>query len=725
MRNEVVDDSSQIATLNRAAERPEWQLARLSKYWRVVVRWKWLISGIMISMLMLALLVTLLMTPLYTAEATIEISRQQDNVVNVKGVEPEVSVVDAEFYQTQYALLGARTLAERVVQELDLAANDEFFAMFGADPDHEGLFADSGTRRQTPEQRAARLRIAADILLEHITISPLRGSSLVTVGFESPNPQLSRNVVNSWTTSFIDMNLGRRIEASSYARTYLENRLNQLRARLEESERQVVRYAANARIVTIPGTGEGDRGDRSLVADDLARLNAELAAAKSDRVRAQSRLGEEGGTSSEALTNAALGSLRQRRAEVAAEYSSMLTRFEPDYPPAKALASEIDELDRSINQEVQRVGDSLQATYQAALERERTLQAQVDALTSETLDLRNRSIQYNIFQREADTNRQIYDALLQRYKEIGVAGGVGTNNILIVDAAMLPDEPSSPNLLLNLLVAFTLGAVVSTATVFAVEQIDETLNDPSDVERAVGLPQIGTSPALVDIDPREALADRKSPLNEAYLSIQTNLRFSTAQGVPKSFAITSTRPGEGKSTSAFALAQTLSRLGKKVVLIDADMRSPSVHNILGIENVKGVSNFLAGDDDLSDLIVHYPKAEIDAISAGPQPPNAAELLNGARLGTLVDRLLHTYDHVIVDSPPVLGLADAPLISNHVEGIVYAVEANAARASIIRTSIKRLLAANATIFGVILTKFEAKRAHYGYGYEYGYEYGRKD
>ena len=217
--------------------------------------------------------------------------------------------------------------------------------------------------------------------------------------------------------------------------------------------------------------------------------------------------------------------------------------------------------------------------------------------------------------------------------------------------------------------------------------------------------------------------DRKSDLVDAYLAINTNLGFTTEHGVPRSFAVTSTRPAEGKSTTALALATMLARAGKRTILVDGDMRSPSVHQLGGVDHDKGLSNFLAGDDNIDALT--FPMADLGfvAMSAGPIPPNAAELLTGNRLGVLVDRLLERFDHIVIDSPPVMGLADAPLIASRVEGVVYAVESHGIRSSLVKTALGRLAAANARIFGGVLTKFEARKAHYGYGYEYGYGYGR--
>ncbi|RYD24496.1 MAG: polysaccharide biosynthesis tyrosine autokinase, partial [Lysobacteraceae bacterium] len=260
---------------------------------------------------------------------------------------------------------------------------------------------------------------------------------------------------------------------------------------------------------------------------------------------------------------------------------------------------------------------------------------------------------------------------------------------------------------------------------FALEQIDEAIADPAEVERRLGLPLLGSVPKLEDGTPKEALQDRKSELFDAYLAIQTNLSFSTDHGVPRSFAVTSTRPAEGKSTTALALATTLTRAQKKVILVDGDMRSPSVHQLGGVDHEQGLSNYLSGSDNVEALIFWMGDLGFAAMSAGPIPPNAAELLTGHRLEQLVKRLLETYDHVIIDSPPVMGLADAPLIAGRVEGVIYAVESHGIRSSMVKTALRRLSTANARVIGGVLTKFEARKANhgYGYGYEYGYSYGR--
>jgi capsular exopolysaccharide synthesis family protein len=260
---------------------------------------------------------------------------------------------------------------------------------------------------------------------------------------------------------------------------------------------------------------------------------------------------------------------------------------------------------------------------------------------------------------------------------------------------------------------------------WALEQIDETIAEPDEIGRRLGLPLLGSVPKIASGTPKEALLDRKSELVDAYLAIQTSLGFTTEHGVPRSLAVTSTRPAEGKSTTALALATMLARAHKRVILIDGDMRSPSVHHLGGVDHDRGLSNFLAGQDDIASLTFPMAGLGFTAMSAGPIPPNAAELLTGNRLSLLIAHLLESYDHVIIDSPPVMGLADAPLIASRVEGVVFAVESHGIRSTLVRTALARLASTNAYIIGAVLTKFEARKAHYGYGYEYGYGYGRGD
>ena len=701
----------------------------LRQYLSIARRRKWIIIGAIAGALLLGLIATLLMTPMYTASATLEIQRETRNFTRVEGAENnQRESVDLEFYQTQYGLLQARSLADRVATELRLFDDPAFFQMFGSAKAEEWF--ENGRVKPNASTRELRIREAGEMLTRQFTVNPDRLSRLVRIAFTSPDPAFSKRVVDSWSANFIQQTLERRFQATSYARNFLEQRLGQLRTRINDSERILVDYAAREGIINLPAStpipGEGSTvTERPLVAEDLVTLNRELARATGDRVLAQSRMASRGGAVNEALENQAITGLRERRAELAAEYARMMVQFEPGYPTARALDTQIQQLDRSIQREEARVRTTLQETYRASLQREQDLKQRVDQLTGNLLDLRRRSIQYNIHQREVDTNRELYDALLQRYKEIGVAGGVGVNNISIVDPAEYPQQPTSPNVLLNMILALLAGLVAGIAAALALEQIDEAIADPAEIETSLNVPLLGTIPSTTDVDPVDALKDRKSSLNEAYLSLQTNLAFTTDHGVPRTLSITSSRPAEGKTTTSHALALSLARAGRRTLLLDSDMRSPSLHHRFEIQNTAGLSNYLSGDGDLSKLIRPTGSEGLYLMTAGPQPPSAAELLSSGRLEQLFAELIQQFDHVIVDAPPVMGLADAPLVGSRVEGVVFVLEAHGTKKSMARVAIGRMMAANSQIIGVVLTKFNAKRAHYGYGYDYGYGYGYGD
>jgi len=686
----------------------------LVQYWTMARRWKLVIIAIMTLAVLGGVLATLLATPQYTAATQIEISRDQQNVTNVEGLEPEAARQDQEFYQTQYTLLQSRSLAERVARQLNLGNNVEFWEAHG--------LANEGS--ENLDQRA-RLAQAANVLLGNVEVLPISRSRLIDIEYTSASPDISARIANTWAQQFIQASMDRRFASTADAREFLEGRLAELAQRVQESERTLVNFASEKGIVALSTERSADGRtavDRTLVSADLEALNSALADAIADRVSAQAAVGSGAGEAE--IQNASIGSLRQRRAELQSEYSRLMVQFEPGYPAARALQEQIGSLDAAIAREERRVGSSRQTAYNEAVRREAGLRARVEALKGR-LDQQSRDyIQYNIYQRDADTNRQLYDSLLQRYKEIGVAG-VAANNIAIVDQARAPGSPSSPSLINNLLIAIILGAGLAGLVVLALEQIDEGLRDPADVKRLLELPLLGSVPDLEEDNPIELLADPKSQLSEAYLSVRSNLAFSTDHGVPRSLIVTSSRPSEGKSTTAYALAVVLSRTSNRTILIDADMRSPSIHSFAGGNNDRGLSNFLAGDKDWASLVqTDAAGGRLHYLPAGPMPPSAAELLSSERMTQLLAQLADHYDHVVIDSPPLLGLADAPLLASSVEGVVFVVESGGVAVRGLRAALGRLRMAHAHIFGVVLTKLHAQSG-FGYGYGYGYTYGDND
>ena len=563
-----------------------------------------------------------------------------------------------------------------------------------------------------------------------MSIDPLVGSALVDISFSSPDRAFSAKVANAWARQFIQSNIDRRFSSSSNARAFLEGQLAELRDRLEQSERDLVNYANQQGIVPITTTlgQDGSSTTRTLAQSQLETLTTALSEATAERIAAESRARY--GTGLDGETSSGLADIRAERGRAAAQYAAMMTKFGPEYPPAQDLRAEMQALDAAIKREESDLRSSLQSTgrqnaeanYREALANEQKLRAQLDERLGELNNERQSSIEYNIYQREVDTNRELYNGLLQRYKEIGVAG-VGSSNFAIVDPAQVPSSPSSPNLLFNLLMSTAMGFGLAGLTVLTLLQLDQTVKSAEEAKREFGLPVLGIVPRVESASLIEDLKDPKAPVSEAYQSLSSQLGFLTDHGIPHSIAFTSSRAAEGKSASAHALALILARQGRKVALIDADMRSPSVSEQFDLPNERGLSNYLTGESDWRSLMTITEDGRPDVLLTGPEPPNSPELLVGDRFKTFIAELGQHYDHVLVDSPPVLGLADAPLIAGAVEGIMFAIEANGVKINGIRRCIERLQMSKANIFGLIVTKVDSGGgAGYGYGYGYG---GRSD
>lgn len=710
----------QVGSTGALAPEGEFDFAR---YMRMALKHRWVILGTVLSALVIGLAVTLLSTPIYTASATLQIDRQAAQALsNVADVTPaEAMIQGEEFFQTQYGLLRSRTLAERVIDTLGLASSDAFLEQMKVEPpsSSEGGSADRVRRR-----REVVLRVVQD----NFSVTPVRGSRLVNINFDSPDPTVSARVVNAYGEAFIQSNLDRRFESTAHLRDFLEQRIAQTKSRLEDAERQLVAYAGQQQIINLTEGGEANARQESLVGRTLGALNSSLAESRATRIAAEARWRQANSTAlmslPEVLENPAIQRLAEERAKVAAEYEQKARVFQPGYPEMQQLNGRLTELDSEIAELANNIKASIRARYEVAANEERALTEQVSGLTADALDLRDRSIQYNILQREVDTSRTLYDGLLQRYKEVGVAGGVTSNNVSIIDRAEPPNRPSKPRLLLNIALAGLLGLGFGVMVAFLLEALDETLEKPEDVEEKLALPVLGVVPLLdKGMTPGEALADPRSAFSEGYYSIRAALQFSTPKGAPASLLVTSSRPAEGKSTTAYAIALNLARIGRKVLLADGDLRNPSMHRVVGLDNKEGMSNLLSGNGELRALAKPTDQPGLDFLACGPLPPNPAELWGGDRLRKLLDDACNVYDHIVIDGPPVLGFADAPLLASSVHGTVLVIESKQTRRAQARGALRRLVVGETHLLGAILTKFNVKSATYGsYDYAYDYNYG---
>lgn len=695
----------------------------LSTSWRLALKYRFLIIGCFLGALVVGATLTLLMTPIYTAQATLQIDREAARIIDSEDVAPRENMMQGEeFFQTQYGLLRSRSLAERVIESLGLASSNATLEAIGVEAPEAGGTASN----QASLRRVAVLKA----LQENLAVSPVRGSRLVAVGYDNPNPVVAARIANGFAENFIQSNLDRKFESSAYARSFLEERISQTKERLESAERQLVAYAANQQIINVgePSEGAASGGaTESLTSNNLVALNSALARTRAERVAAEERWRSAGTadlmTLPEVLQNPTIQRLTEQRALLDAEYQQKLSIYQPNYPEMLQLKARIDEADGQIRTIAGNIRSSIQSQYEIAANQERSLQAQVNGLTGEVLDLRDRSIQYNILQRELDTTRTLYEALLQRYKEVGVTGGVTANNISIVDLATPPREPSKPSMLLNMVLAAMLGLGLGVLAALVREVLDETLATPDDVEKKLGVPVLGVTPFLEKGEtPLEALADIRSGFSEAYYSLRTALQFSTPDGAPSSLLVTSARPAEGKSTTAYAIALNLARVGKRVLLVDGDLRNPSMHRVVGIENERGMSNLLSGSADLAGVVKPTRHENLFFIPCGPLPPNPAELWGGDRLGQFLAETRNNFDHVVIDGPPVLGFADSPMLAAAVNGVLFALESRGTRRGQARGALKRLQVGRAHLLGAVLTKFSTKSAAYGYGgYDYAYDY----
>ena len=368
--------------------------------------------------------------------------------------------------------------------------------------------------------------------------------------------------------------------------------------------------------------------------------------------------------------------------------------------------------------------NSLLADYRAAASAERALQGRVGQLKGAVLNLRGRSIQYNILQREVDTNRSLYDALLQRFKEIGVAGGIGVAPVSIVDRADPPVAPYKPNLLLNLLTGMGLGLLAGLAGAVALEFINDTIRTREDVRTKLQLACLGVVPKSgVKGSFLDDLRNPGSVVSEAYSAIVAALRFSTEQGMPKVLVVTSSQPAEGKSSTALAIAQNFARRERSVLLIDSDLRKPAFK---AANDKVGLSKLLTNDEPVAGHVVETQHANLSLLPSGPLPPNPADLLSTQRIRKIIAEATEQFDLVVIDGPPTLGLADAPLLASAAGNVLFVIESGRTRTRAAIEALNRLEATGTHLLGAALTKASDTIGTYGsYGYGYGYGKGKLD
>ncbi|GAA0314772.1 hypothetical protein GCM10009087_26500 [Sphingomonas oligophenolica] len=681
----------------------------------------WLIVGVIFLALVLGFIGTLLMTPKYVATASVQIDQEADKILSSDDVQPSSAYQDADrFLQTQTDVLRSRSMAIRVTQELGLSGDPKFLAAMKVQVPP----AVDDVRRQ----RALR-DLTINLVQNNLDVVLPRDSRVVKISFTSPDPELAAKLANTYATSFITNNLQRKYESSSYARSFLGKQLAEAKTRLEQSERDLNDYAREAGLIKTsdPNPG-GMSGPRSVTTASLIQLNQAANAAKADRIAAEQKWREVEGVPllniPDVLANGTVQSLLQQKATKTAELMDERARHRDDYPSIQQTKAQIAELTSQITAIASSIRSSIRGQYEVALRQEQSLDSQVSSLKGETLSEQDRGVRYNILSREADTNRTLYDGLLQRYKEVSAAAGVSSNNISVIDEAEVPGSPSSPKLFLNLALSILAGMVLAAIIVFVREQIDDAVRVPEDIERKLGLGVLGVIPRSEGEETlKQQLDSPRSVISEAYYALRTALSYSTPRGLPRSLLITSSQPSEGKTTSSYAIATNFARLGLRVVLIDADMRRPSLHTLLGMKNDIGLSTILTRQSDLPDATKATAEPNLAFVPSGPIPTSPTDLLGGPVMAEILHELTNHFDLIVIDGPPVLGLADAPIVAALVEATIFIVESNRGHRGATKGAVRRLRGAHISLIGAVLTKFDPKKTgdtqYYGYNY---YTYG---
>ncbi len=711
------------------AEPPADIASKIREYLRILNRRKWIILSIAGTVLALGTIRTLMMTPLYTSTVRIQIDRNAAKIVEGGSVTPmDSDHWNNDFLRTQYELLQSRSLAERVVKSTDLVTDDDFFKPHSFSVLGALTSAFSGPEPQKADgqsERAKRTASAVTTVMGSRAVRPIPGSRLVEIAYSDPSPPRAQKIAAAYAEAYIASNLDKRFEANAYAKTFLEDQIKQLKVRTEASEKTLIEFGEKERILEL-------NDKTSIVETNLAAANTALGNLISERVKNEQLWKQvedaKGVDLPQLLSNGVIDGLRTKRNELVTDYQEKLETFKPGYPAMIQISNKIAEIDRQLAREIKTIRGALKAAYDSSLNQETEIRQRIETLKTEALDLQKRSIQYNTLKREVETNRGLYNGLLQRYKEVDVAGGVGANNVFIVDRADLPDAPTSPRVTRAFLLSLLLGLGLGAGAAALMEIFDDVILSMEDVERVAGLSTLGVIPKAANNNAEAELSDPRSGLAEAYRSLCTSLQFTTERGLPRSIAITSGGPGEGKSLTSFAICQHFARMGLKVLLVDADLRNPSIHKKLQLDNSIGLSNYLIGACAPPEAFQKTDLPNLAVMCSGPLPPNAADLLAGARLVELLTVGLEVFDLVVLDGPPVLGLADAVLLSNAAEATIFVVGAGIARRASVSGALRRLEHSKSPIIGCVLTWFDARSAGYGYGYgaygsgNYSYAYG---
>ena len=742
-----LDNDFELIGSDGAAE----EALHLWGYWRAIRKHLSLIAGIVGAVVVVTMLRVFTMTPTYTARSTILVERNFPKVLAINDLLTETDEADA-YYRTQYGILKSRSLAATEIRQEGLDANG-FFAgtksesgliagvwagAVGAMRRAMAAFDESGRLAGTAPAKVEAGSI--DAYLSRLDVTPVQGTRLVKIAYSSADPELSARIANAHGMAYIRQGLGLYADASGEAQRFLDEKLVELKDRVEKSEAALNNYRRDKGIISLSGR-------ENIVVDRLSDLNKELTDAEADRIalQAEVKLVRERSYDyiPEVVNSTLIQSLKQNLIQLETQYASLSRQFKSNYPPLGQLEAQIEENRNRLAREVERVVGGIQSAYLAAATKENEFHEKLKEQQRLALGLKDASAEYAILEREVDTNRQLYDSVLQRIKEMGVSTAVRVSNVSIIDRAEPPPNPSSPRKAQSLLISVLIGLSGGIAAALLLEYLDNTLKNPEEVERYLRLPSLGIVPRFAASNNGSAVArnlsgDRakangraeranepilltdSSPVaTEAYRALRTAILLSRAAGPPKAILFTSATDSEGKTITTLNAAVAFARLGVRVCVIDADLRRPRCHKLLRLAGHPGLTEVLIGQRWVEEVIQPTGVNNLFLISAGSRPPNSTELLGSRQMRETLDYVNQHFDHVLIDCSPVMPVSDALLVSTMVDGVVLVVNGHHTPKQAVKAACARLDHARAKIFGVLLNQVDLRSPDLAYYNHYGY------
>jgi succinoglycan biosynthesis transport protein ExoP len=723
----------------------------LLAWWSVIRKRRWTVLTAF-SVLFAAVLVgSIKEKPVYQAKALIEIDKENPSVANPQELFLLDEVSDA-YLETQYKVLTSDDLAERVIHQLGLDRQAEFLPSTLAWPWSMTASAAAAFPPPPPKDSAAvpDLSVRETVLTRfrsRLDIRPIRRSRVVEIRFDSQAPELAARTVNAVAENYIQKNLEARWDAAQKASEWLSQQLRDLKAKLENSEDDLQKYAADNGLLFL----ETEKGDaESIVNQSVREVQEELTRAQADRMEKESifRLVQSGeyGSLPGVLDNKLLQDLTFRLADLQREQAQLATTFTDNYPKVKQTQSQIAEIQSSLERERWRAAQKISNDYFAALRREKLVREAFAEKQAEANQIAEKSVQYGILSREVDTNNGLYEGLLERLKEAGVSAGLKASNIRIVDPGTVPYKPIAPNYPLNLGLAAFLGLGLGICMAFLKEHLDQTIRYSQDVFHFLGVPVLGFIPsmsarngkklkgitaadrefifgpansrtapgdALIEDRPRNDLGIHKgSAFSEAFRELRTSVILSASGRLANSILVTSAQPGEGKTTVAVNLAFSLAQLGQPVLLVDADMRRPSIQKYFPQKGSK-LSSYLGGQGAWQQMVYPTPISRLNILHCGPIPENPSELLSSDRMRALIQESMTTYRFVILDSPPLLNRADSRILGSMVGATLLVVKGGETPRQVVQYAESQARSVGANLIGVVLNNLDSSLNDYSY------------